>query len=76
LGFWKNSKGFGVEMPKTGKNPLFLGTFWGFLKSSEEEKGPQITNLEKFYLVDILPTHQYGQLCLEEFFPSFSPFGR
>jgi hypothetical protein len=29
------------------QNPLFLGVFRGFLKSSEEEKGPQITNLEK-----------------------------
>jgi hypothetical protein len=47
LGFWKNSKGFGVEDSKTGQKPLFLDTFWGFLKSLEEEKGPQITNPEK-----------------------------
>jgi hypothetical protein len=30
----------------------------------------------KIHVVNILPTHQYGQLCIEEFFLSFSLFGR
>jgi hypothetical protein len=48
LGFWPNSKGFGVEMQKQGKIHYSRDTFWGFLKSLEEEKGPQITNMENF----------------------------
>jgi hypothetical protein len=43
----KNSKGL-VWGYSNRQNPLFSGTFWGFLKSSEEEKGPQITNPKKF----------------------------
>jgi len=30
-----------------GENSLFPGTFGGFLKSLEGEKGPHITNREK-----------------------------
>jgi len=33
---------------QTGKNPLFSGAFWGYIKSLEEEKGTHITNLENF----------------------------
>jgi hypothetical protein len=36
---------------KIGQNPLFQETFWGFLESSEEEKGPKITKLENFFLL-------------------------
>jgi hypothetical protein len=34
---------------ETGQNPLFQATFLGFLGFSEEEKGPQITKLEKLF---------------------------
>jgi hypothetical protein len=40
-GFWSGDA-------KIGQNPLFRATFWGFLGFSEEEKGPQMENMEKF----------------------------
>jgi hypothetical protein len=41
-------KGVWSKDAKIGENPLFLGALEGFLKTSKEEKGPQITYPENF----------------------------
>jgi hypothetical protein len=58
-----------------GKNPLFQATFWGFLGFSEEEKGPQMENMEKIYLLNILYTHQARQIWFSEIFPEVHSLG-
>jgi hypothetical protein len=48
VGVVKKFKRFMSGDVQIGKNPLFLGTFWGILKTSKKEKGPEITILENF----------------------------
>jgi hypothetical protein len=49
--------------------------FLGIFEIFEGGKGTQDHKSRKNYLVDILPPQQ-SKLCLEEFFPNFSLFGR
>jgi hypothetical protein len=75
LGFWKNSKGLEWGCKNRPKSTI-LATLLGIFEIFGGGKGTPDHKSRKFYLLDILPPHQSRQLCLEEFFPSFSPFGR
>jgi hypothetical protein len=52
-----------------GKNPLFPGVLWGFLKTSEEEKGPQITYPENFIYSTFYLLINPDNFVLRGFFP-------
>jgi hypothetical protein len=69
------SKGVWNGDAEIGQNPLFWATFWGFLGFSEEEKGPQMENMENFIYSTFLYTHQARQFWFSEIFPEVHSLG-
>jgi hypothetical protein len=59
------------NMPKTTIPKHFLG----FLKFLEEEKGPQITNMEKFIYSTFYLLNNLDNFVLRKFFPFFLYLG-
>jgi hypothetical protein len=61
---------------KNREKTTIPGHFLGIFEIFGGGKGTPRSQIWKIYLLNILPPQQSKQLCLEEVFPSFSPFGR